>query len=330
MSILQVNSLSELMSREYSPQRWLVDKMIAEDGLTILSAAPASFKTWLALDIALCVARGEKFLDTFATEQDNVLIIDEESGERSLQERFRQLGVQDDDLPIYYISRAGRKIDKAYLDDIQGTCMDKEIGLVIFDSLIRFHSQDENSSSEMSHVLEFFKKINDMGLACLILHHNRKSGTYYNNNSTGEAMRGSGDILAACDIQISLTRKGKNVTISQSKNRYCEEIQPITVEFDSSGGKSGFRFLGREKSKTEWNELTKTAILRYVNEHPGINKRQLEQGFRDADNDVSASKVSALLEELIKEKSIVTMRGPKNAQQLFVAGSGGETLALIE
>jgi len=318
---LQVYSLDSLMSAEYPPQRWLVDKMIAVDGLTIISAAPASYKTWLALDIALCVAKGEKFLNTFKTEQDSVLIIDEESGAIALQERFKQLGAQKD-LPIYWASRVGRKMDKAYLDEILDACFENNIGLVIFDSLIRFHSADENSSSEMSRVLDFFKRICDAGLACLILHHNRKSGPY-NSNLAGEAMRGSGDILATCDVQISLSRKANDVTISQSKNRYCEEIKPMTVKFESSDdkSKSSFHFLGFEKSRTEQDELVKEDILQYIDEQPGINKRQLEQGFVEINGSVSYSKISQLLGDLIKEEKIATKRGPKNSQQLFIAGS---------
>jgi hypothetical protein len=84
-------TLKELMTRRYPESEWVVESLIPE-GLTVLSAQPASYKTWLLLDIAIAVASGSQLSQTFDTTQSGVLVIDEESSERLLQQRLSLLG----------------------------------------------------------------------------------------------------------------------------------------------------------------------------------------------------------------------------------------------
>ena len=66
---LTIKPLNELMLKEYPPQRWVVEKLIPQGGLVMMSASPASYKTWLMLQVALSVAKGEEFINAFHTEQ---------------------------------------------------------------------------------------------------------------------------------------------------------------------------------------------------------------------------------------------------------------------
>lgn len=315
MKKLDIKSLGELLAREYPPQRWLTDGLVPCDGLVMMSSAPANYKTWLMMQFAISVAKGEKLFDHFSTEQSGVLVVDEESGERALQERFKRLGANED-LPIYYLSRLGRKATKDYIDNIIEICQEKGIGLVMFDSLIRFHSGNENDSVEMAQVMNEFKKISDAGIACLILHHNRKSSLLGSN--MGESMRGSGDLLAACDIHIAIARKKNVVTISQSKNRYCEEMMPIKVKFVSVDEKSWFEFSEYQKSKDEKMDEMKRVVFATIAEFAGINRSELMRRFKQSSLDMPVNKVNDLLKSLLEDGDIYTERGEKNAVKYFV------------
>ena len=233
MKKLTAKPLSELLKEKYPEQKWLVDNIIPDSGLVLLSAAPASFKTWVALELSLCVADGRPLFSTFNTSGCGVLIADEESGSRMLQDRFIKLGAKatideageclGEEKPIYYLSRVGRYIDEDYIKELISECVKHDIKLVIFDSLVRFHNARENDASEMAKTLNLFKVLNDNGIATLLLHHNRKG-----NGAIGEMVRGSSDILASCDIHLSINRKNRKITISQTKTaiwKNCNRLQ---------------------------------------------------------------------------------------------------------
>ena len=53
-------------AHDIPPTRWLVADLIAP-GLTLLAAPPKAGKSYLALQMALCVAAGKPFLDRETT-----------------------------------------------------------------------------------------------------------------------------------------------------------------------------------------------------------------------------------------------------------------------
>lgn len=321
LNLFKPNTLNELMVKEFPPQRWLVEKLIPREGLTILSARPSAYKTWLMLESAIAIANGRPLFNHFETEQTGVLIIDEESNENVLQERFRCLNA-DDSLPIYYMSRAERLMDESYSREIISFCQSKGIGIVMFDSLVRLHHKNENDSGEMSIILNHFKRIADAGIACLILCHHRKSGAGY--SSAGESIRGSGDLLASVDVHLALNRKGTSniVEIIQSKNRYCEELQPFSVTVSNKDGKTSFQYNGNvTEAKDEKDSQLRDEILAYLADNPGINKSNLERALRERADDKkpSQNRIESAVQTLAELGIIRAESGKyKNSTCLYV------------
>lgn len=312
-SKLKLSTLHGLLEKEYPPQEWLIDKLIPIDGLVVMSAQPAHYKSWLMLVMAMAIAQGVEFLDNFAVKQAGVLILDEESGERQLQERFRKLKA-DQDLPIYYSSRTGREMNDKYVEEIVAECQEKNIGIVMVDSLIRMHNKNENDSSEMSKVLNYFKKLNDNGIACLILHHHRKNSIYA--GSTGEAMRGSGDILASVDVHLAIARKDSTITLSQTKNRFCEEIKPVSATFTYRNGKLFFQFNGYQKDKEEEARDLDDNVASFIGANQGVNKSELTEAFRQ-NTGIAIGKIQKSINRLIEDGKINAIRGEKNSLKLY-------------
>lgn len=63
---LQTKTCEEIMTTVYKPIEFVVDRLIAQ-GLYILAGAPKVGKSWLALDMCLSIAKGEKVLNQQTT-----------------------------------------------------------------------------------------------------------------------------------------------------------------------------------------------------------------------------------------------------------------------
>ncbi|AHB42289.1 DNA repair protein RadA [Candidatus Saccharibacteria bacterium RAAC3_TM7_1] len=311
--IIDVASLDSLMTQYFPTARWTVESIIPEGGLTILSAAPGSFKTWLMLEITLSIAEGRSLFGKYSTNKTGVLFVDEESGPRMLQERFKQLGSVEG-LPIHYTSRQNTRVTEAYVESLLVICKEKEIGLVMFDSLVRLHSSDENASKDMSELFNLFRQLTDSGLSVLIAHHNRKpnQGNY---NPSGD-MRGSSDILAAVDCHMAMSRQNGSeyVLVQQTKNRYMPEIRPFKLRFVLENETSYFEFVGEEKNRSSERADDKQYIVDTlkINESD-ITKKLLYELLASNGKKIGMNRLGEYLEELIVDELVFTSEGPRTA-----------------
>ncbi len=180
--------IKDLMAKQYPAQKWLVDKLIPASGITILSAEPGSYKTYLLLEAALAVVSGRPLFGQFDTTKTGVLMIDMENGEALLQQRLRELGTPDnEDLPIYFASRREFTVDKENIELAILNCKAYDVGLLMIDSLVRVHQGDENTAGDMAKVFEMLRQIADEGIAVLITHHNRKPGSNVSSGRHAQA-----------------------------------------------------------------------------------------------------------------------------------------------
>lgn len=62
MNKLITKSCEEIMTTVYKPIEFAVDGLLAQ-GLYILAGSPKAGKSWLALQLCLAVAKGEKLLE---------------------------------------------------------------------------------------------------------------------------------------------------------------------------------------------------------------------------------------------------------------------------
>lgn len=316
MTKLTIKTLNELLTTNYDPPKWIVDKIVPEESIVLLSAAPASFKTWLALEISIKVASGETLLGRFSTDKTGVLLIDEEGGDRQLNWRLNALGATKD-LPIFYSSYAGRKLDDEYTTQLIKFCEENGVKLVIWDSFTRFlNGLDENKSDDMSQIFERFSQFKKAGITCLILHHNRKSNGY---GSTAEASRGSSNILASCDLHIALSRRGDNISVIQTKNRLDVELSPFTARCVKLGNRSEWQFVEYETTSEEKRDILKNTIVQFVADNPGKNQKQILEGLNVDDSGfIKEKKLRELLNELVADKVVYFERGDRTEKWYFV------------
>ena len=287
------------MAQEFPEQEYIVDRLIPDAGITILSGTAGSFKTYTLLQIAISVAGGMSLFEQFSTQQTGVLIIDEENGERLIQKRLRQLGVNEE-LPIYFTPRTGFKLTDEHIQNVILSCKAHDVGLVIIDSLVRVHSADENSSREMAKVYEKVRHFTQQGVAVLITHHNRKQGAFSGN--AGAEMRGSSENLAAVDSHIGVTaRKETYLRFEQSKQRYDKNLGKFEVKIISDEDSFRFEYLGGLENAPDKTEVLQVAVTKLLGENKQLSQKDLLKQLEVSGNKTNEHTLRNLLNSWIME-----------------------------
>lgn len=147
----------------------------------LFGAEAKSGKSYLTLEMAAAIASGRPFLDRsdFPTEQGRVLLIEQEVGAASLQDRVRPL-VAEAGKAMYdnfwYVSRIpfllndpeGRATLSALIEQV-------EPNVIILDPIGKCQTWDENSNTDIGRlwaVIEGYQwKYRELGLSFIISHH---------------------------------------------------------------------------------------------------------------------------------------------------------------
>lgn len=314
--------ISELMAKEFTDPAWLVENLIPAGGITALSGTPGSYKTWVMLELAIKVAGGNALFDKFQTSQGGVLIVDEENGERLFHQRFQKLGNLEG-LDIHILSWENFKLNDDSVNTIKTYCKDKNIKLIIFDSLIRIHSGNENDAKDMSAVAGMLKQIAKEGMTIIFTHHNRKSGIF--RSSPSQEMRGSSDILASVDCHIAIDRKEKLFTIKQTKSRHAEEIKSFQLKFCDDNDQVQFEFVGElDEAKSTIEELKE--VIKNILEQEGrpMFKKELLEKISAAGIKGGKTSLNTAIKELKEAGELLQASGKGNRQYLSLVESGEE------
>lgn len=221
---------------------WVIEGILPAGGLMILSGDCGLGKSFFALDLAIRVAGGksEQWLRHFNVAQGPVVYIDLENGMALIQRRFYRLGaLPDDQLHICY-RHAIDLAKEADADFLREQLAAIQPVLIIFDSLRRFHSSNENAADCMSGVMETISTLHPA--AKLLLHHCRKQ-----NGSPNSRMRGSTDLSAVVDSHLCLESTKDDVSrLVHAKSRWQKPQDPFHVRWVERGGLLCFEYDGAD------------------------------------------------------------------------------------
>lgn len=310
---LRTYAMSDLMSQEFPKPTWIVEGLIPE-GITLMSAPPASFKTWLLLAIATSVATGSLLFNHFETEKTNVLMIDEENMASLLQHRLNLLGA-DHEIPVHFMFEQSFKLEAKQITRVIQFCEDNDIGLVTLDSLVRMHRASENDAIQMAEVFSNIRRFTKAGVNVLITHHNRKGSS---ENLAQEA-RGSSDIIAAVDCHISVKKdEGRRLVLTQTKLRIAEESDPVEIERISFGESLTFNYIGTMKPSESRKEKLISAILDVVDYRGDLNQKELQEQLLEAGVKTNIKTLRKTLIEMVREKLLGTTSGRGNETRYHI------------
>ena len=235
---------ASLMSRPLRPPNFVVDSLLAQ-GLHILAGSPKVGKSWLALWLAVMVAKGEPVWN-MATKQGTTLYLCLEDSVLRIQNRLFEI-TEDAPESVHFCTEChpiGQGLEaqiESFMSEHPGTV------LVIIDTLQMVRPVHDATYANDYRDLSVLKRLADrLGLAILLIHHLRKenaedvfhrisgttaiSGAVDSSFTLVEERRGSSRAKLTCigrDIEyreLELERNADNVWELRSDSRTQPEL----------------------------------------------------------------------------------------------------------
>ncbi len=244
MKELKIYSSEYIMNTPMKPIEYCVDGLISQ-GLFVLAGAPKVGKSWLALDMCLSIAKGEKVLGKETLCGHAVYLSLEDSLIR-LQNRLYELtGEPSDNLNFAIMAES---ISNGLPEQIE-YCRKRfdDLKIVFIDTLQMVRNESESSYGSDYKELSVLKSLADkLGIAIVLVHHTRKcsDGDPFNmiSGSTGlsgcvdgsmvliESKRGSRKAKLYC-VGRDIENQEINVVFESSRWKVSDEIKNIEPDY---------------------------------------------------------------------------------------------------
>lgn len=306
--------LRDVLGASYGTDDWLVEGLIPTQTLTVISGMPASYKTWACLRLALCVSERKPFLGKFNVPfRRNVLILDKENVAKHVKERLEALCAPIDAFVWFNFDGDFYLDNEDHVVALLKYIEQENIGLVVLDSLIRFHRGDENDSKQIALVLGNLKKVTSAGASVIFTHHHRKE--LFQGATSPNSLRGSSDIFAAVDSHIALSyQKKDNVVIfSQHKLRQAQAQDEFAAKviIDTEHKTLDLEFVGEyDKQKEKRDEAKKAVISVFAkSDESELSLVEVDEMVEKA---FSRSVLNAALTQLVDEGRLTKTVGKSN------------------
>jgi hypothetical protein len=171
----------EKNAEAYKDPPTIIEGMLAQGDLALITAGSKSFKSWLALQIALCTANGIPFLDRKTT-QTKTLVLNFELKPQSIMKRLCSiaLNLQCGHKNLYIWNLRNKPITPAFLARLTEKIKEAGFKLIILDPLYSMYGvvddpNVENSNPAMTALLSTIRAAcEDAGAAVIIVHHHSK------------------------------------------------------------------------------------------------------------------------------------------------------------
>ena len=205
---------------------WIVEGLIPM-GLHLLTGAPKIGKSWLALELALCVSSGRPFWG-YATRRCSVLYLALEDTLSRIQGRIWKLSDTASERLYFALNSLG--VADGLMDQL-GDFVEShgETGLVIIDTLqkVRTPSRDNAYAADYNDVSVLKSFADAHELAVLVVHHTRKMGDadVFNTVSGTTGITGSADstfvlaLQSRCSENATLSVTGRDIEFQELKLR---------------------------------------------------------------------------------------------------------------
>lgn len=226
---LRLYSTTELLS--LPAPTWLVDKIIPAGGLVGLYGPPGCGKSFVALDIALCVATGGLW-QGHPVEAGHVLYLAAEGG-AGMSKRVRawlqhnqvrpsqtNIAWLIESVPVHVDSDQMTVLLERVMTEIEDSP-----DLVIIDTLARCFDGEESETGDMGRFIAGVDHLRaELGCTVLVIHHTRLGDDRERGNT---AFRG------AADAMLSVQKDDDDIKITNTKQKDAEEFTPLYMRLTS-------------------------------------------------------------------------------------------------
>ncbi len=222
------------ITKNLKPISWLINDYIEAHTLSSLFGDPASGKSFIAIDMACCVAMGCDW-HSKPVEQGAVFYIAGE-GHNGLGRRFKAWEVHNDidisNAPLYVARRPAQLYDRdsamKVIEAVQKLAEDNKVTpkLIVVDTLARnFGGADENSTKDMNQFVYHVDELKDTWKAtAMIVHHS--------GHAEKDRARGSIALKGALDQEFAVKKQSETiVSLVNTKMKDGEKPKDKNFEF---------------------------------------------------------------------------------------------------
>ncbi len=229
MKELKIYSSEYIMNTPMKPIEYCVDGLISQ-GLFILAGAPKVGKSWLALDMCLSIAKGEKVLGK-ETSCGHVVYLSLEDSLIRLQNRLYEL--TDDPSDNLHFAIMAESISNGLPEQIE-YCRKRfdDLKIVFIDTLQMVRNESESGYSTDYKELSVMKALADkLEITIVVVHHTRKCA----DSDPFNMISGSTGLSGCVDGSMVLieSKRGSRTAKLHCVGRDIENAE-INLQFDSN------------------------------------------------------------------------------------------------
>ena len=206
---LNITPAPVLQTANLPPVSFLIEGILP-DGTSLLTAASKIGKSWMVLDLGLCIASGGAFLG-HNTKQAGVLYLALEDSLHRLQNRMNKILGGKPAPEQFYFATEAPKLDNGLLDTLDDHLKKHpDTKLIIIDTLQKVRGQALPRESgyaqdyrEMETIKDFMDK---RGVSTIFIHHNRKMK---DDDDPFNMISGTNGIMGAADTIWTITKASR-------------------------------------------------------------------------------------------------------------------------
>ena len=235
-SRLQMLSIDELMT--LPPAEWLIESVMECGTQVVLYGSSGAGKSFTALDWALSVAAGQKWVGRTVKNGPVIYVVAE--GGRGIVKRVKawQQKHHIESLDDAFIVLEAVQLRNHEDVDLLLSRIDSHNlrpALIVLDTFAQcFVGGEENSSKDVGEWFNAARRIQEeTGATVVAVHHTGKS------QKAQDIERGSGALRGSADVMILQRKKGNDITVSNTKQRDQDEFKPITLRLETVSLESG-------------------------------------------------------------------------------------------
>jgi hypothetical protein len=253
--------LVDLTDEEKKPPEFVVEGMIPV-GMTIISGAPKTKKSFLALQMAVAVSNGTTFLN-HTTSKAKAVYLDLEGSKSRISSRCLHYD-KNEMTNLYFRNDLNATLGNGqlirYIRDVNTT--DPEARLFIIDTFSRARGHvPANGSNAYDADVALLKNVQRLALelkiAIVFVHHTKKGAS--NVSDTFEMASGTMGITGSADCVINLITEGK-----RADNKAKLEFTPRDVEGDTHNIRFNTNNLKWEIEQVTPNDYRNNPIVKWV------------------------------------------------------------------
>lgn len=319
---MQVDSYSGLMSSLDRPPGWLVEGFWMSQSHGIIAGEPKTFKSTLAMDLAVSVASGTPFLGKHKVMNPGpVFYIQNENAKWIIKDRLMKIAHsrglmgsikphQDKwriqwptPLPINFINQQSFLLtDPLHQKILEQSFQKYKPSLLILDPLYLMFDGDINSAKDLNFVLSWLLEMRfKYKCAVVVIHHYNKGGQGSENSRGGQRMLGSttlhGWIESAWYMSVKADQTNQIMMDREFRGAGIHEKLSLTVNMEETGK------VGYSVNETIEEDLD-DRVLNFIRDSPnGVTTKEISMGCK-----IKTSKVVELVDQFCDDKLTIRKR----------------------